>query len=71
MTVEILPTIVAMPPVVVGDVYAQSPVKFDATLGQAGMWTGFGPPGVIVGAKIGDEYLDYLTGNVYTLNPGP
>ena len=28
---------------------------------------GQGPPGTIIGARLGDEYLDELTGNLYTL----
>lgn len=31
------------------------------------LFTGDGPPGYIVGAVSGDEYLDQLTGDVYTL----
>lgn len=31
------------------------------------LFTGDGPPGYIVGAVSGDEYLDRLTGDVYTL----
>ena len=30
-------------------------------------WYGDGPPGVIVGSSPGDEYLDRLTGDLYTL----
>ncbi len=30
-------------------------------------WTGQGPPGVVIGASPGDEYLDVLTGDVYRL----
>lgn len=33
-----------------------------------GLWTGNGPPGDIPGALDGDEYIDLLTGSVYTLN---
>lgn len=30
-------------------------------------WYGQGPPGTIVGAKPGDDYMDTLTGDVYKL----
>lgn len=57
-------------PVVLTEVHALPPVTLNATLGQAGLWTGEGPPGTIVGATVGDEYLDTLTGNLYRLDPG-
>ena len=28
------------------------------------------PPDLIVGAKVGDKYMDNTTGNIYTLNEG-
>jgi hypothetical protein len=31
-------------------------------------WYGEGPPGVIVGSKVGDAYMDLLTGTIYTLD---
>lgn len=30
-------------------------------------WYGEGPPGLVVGAAPGDEYLDILTGDLYNL----
>lgn len=38
-------------------------------LGPSGQprFTGEGPPGVVIGANPGDEYLDNLTGTLYRL----
>lgn len=58
-------------PVALAEVETRSPVVWNAALGQAGMWTGHGPPVAVVGSKVGDEYLDLDTGDIYTLNPGP
>lgn len=38
--------------------------------GPATLWTGEGPPNTIMGAAVGDEYLDTLTGLLYRLDPG-
>lgn len=60
----------ALAPVIIKPVVALAPVTLNSTLGQAGLWTGAGVPTTIVGATVGDEYLDTLTGNLYRLDPG-
>lgn len=61
---------VVLDPVEVPDVHALTPITLNATLGEAGLWTGHGAPGTIVGAQVGDEYLDVDTGTLYHLYPG-
>lgn len=42
-------------------------------LNGAALWSGEGPPGPdnpVIGASVGDEYLDELTGIVYRLDEG-
>lgn len=64
-------TVTVLPPVVIGSgIRVGSPITLNASLGRAGLWTGEGPPGTIVGAAVGDDYLDTLTGNLYRLDPG-
>lgn len=59
-----------LPPAVVTAVHALAPITLNAPLGSPGLWQGEGPPGTIVGASIGDGYLDTLTGTLYRLDPG-
>jgi hypothetical protein len=42
-------------------------VNTPAGTGVAGLWTGSGAPGVIIGSHPGDEYLDLVSGEIYTL----
>lgn len=38
---------------------------------QAGLWAGDGPPPELIPeARIGEHYLDRLTGDLYELRPG-
>lgn len=60
VTIPLTPPIRAVVPLGSGVVIA----------GGAGLWTGEGPPGVMAGAEVGDEYLDLLSGDLYTLQPG-
>jgi len=62
-------TVQALDPVVLRGVHALAPVVLNLSLGRAGMWSGEGVPGTIVGASVGDEYLDTLTGNIFRLDP--
>lgn len=55
-------TVVTMDPVVIG--------VTGATVSQSSLWTGEGEPHLVMGASVGDEYLDTLTGNIYRLDPG-
>jgi len=49
--------------------HALSPVTLSAgSTGGAGLWTGYGEPTTIIGSKVGDEYLDLATGDLYQLN---
>lgn len=42
-----------------------------STGGGGNVWTGDGPPAdPLVGAEVGDEYVDLLTGDLYRLDPG-
>lgn len=55
-----------------GDLPNPSEAKINLGLGDIGgagqpRFTGQGPPGTIIGANPGDEYLDKLTGDIYTL----
>lgn len=57
----------------VGRVRTGTPVRLELREGGAGLWVGQGPPGPdnpIIGAKVGDEYLDELTGDIYHLDEG-
>jgi hypothetical protein len=38
------------------------------TTGRGRRWYGDGPPTVVVGAALGDEYVDRQTGDLYILN---
>lgn len=38
-----------------------------AGYGVGRRWYGEGPPDVVIGAAVNDEYLDVLTGDLYTL----
>lgn len=60
--------LVALGPVVVTDIRPREAVVFNASLGQAGLWTGHGPPGTIIGSHPGDEYLNLDNGDIYTLS---
>ncbi len=60
----------AAPPVNVDTVHVGAPITLNATLGRAGLWTGQGPPGTIIGAAVGDEYLNDLNGDLFRLEPG-
>lgn len=53
-------------------VIIRAPLTSSLTITQAGLWTGEGPPTTenTAGAKVGDEYLDELTGDLYRLTPG-
>lgn len=56
----------AVPSVILG-----KPIRFSKSIfGRASLWTGDGPPGTIIGASVGDEYLDIITGDLYRLDPG-
>lgn len=63
---------VAMAVVVPGPEGPQGPQGNQGPAGPAYSGTAFfygeGPPGVIQGAKVGDQYIDWLTGDVYKLN---
>lgn len=59
------------PPVPVQPVRSSEPVRVAVGAGGgAGLWTGEGPPGLIIGMQVGDEYIDTLTGTIYRLNEG-
>lgn len=63
---------IVKPPVIVSQTVAvRSPVTVQmggSSLGGAALWTGEGPPHVVVGSTIGDEYLDVLSGTLYRLD---
>jgi hypothetical protein len=60
------------PPIVLSeiDVILGEPIIFNGVIGAAGLWTGHGVPVTVIGAAVGDEYLDVDTGDLYRLNPG-
>ena len=51
-----------------GPVGPQGPRGIDGEFLGTAWWSGVGPPGVVVGAKAGDRYIDELNGDVYVLN---
>lgn len=55
-------TVVTLDPVLVG--------VGGTGLTKASLWTGEGPPHLVMGAAVGDEYLDTTTGTIYRLDPG-
>lgn len=59
-------------PVFVKTSVVLSPVELSggSTASTASLWTGEGPPHLVIGASVGDEYYDALTGNLYRLDPG-
>lgn len=57
-------------PIIVPDVRLGEPITFNATLGKAGLWTGHGAPGTIIGSSVGDEYIDLDTGDIYKFEQG-
>jgi hypothetical protein len=78
MTCAVIGTPVAVTPVTVGPpvavewLIAGPPVTMQGgNVGSAALWTGEGPPPTpLIGASVGDEYIDVLTGNLYRLDPG-
>lgn len=59
-------TVVTMKPVPVGISVPGS----GTIITKASVWTGEGPPHLVAGAQVGDEYLDTLTSILYELKPG-
>lgn len=61
-------------PVIISPIITKSPVIINGSSGgsanASALWTGEGPPHLVMGARIGDEYLDTLTGTLYRLDEG-
>jgi hypothetical protein len=61
-----LPSLVTSGAVLVNPLVATDAVALNLSL--AAMWVGHGAPGVIIGSRPGDEYVDLDTGDVYELD---
>lgn len=46
------------------------PVAVARSIGRATLWMGEGPPTLVIGAVVGDEYLDTVTGTLYKQEVG-
>lgn len=70
-TLEVVSPVV-MPGLTTSGVGLISPlVSTDAValnISLAAMWVGHGAPGIIVGSRLNDEYVDLDTGDVYELS---
>lgn len=63
--------VVVRPPIAQHDITVRPPVQAVGRIDALGTvwWNGSGLPGVLPGAKVGDMYLDNLTGAYYRLEP--
>lgn len=58
-------------PILVNQIRVLAPITVtDMGRSGASLWVGEGVPDLVPGSQVGDEYLDKLTGIIYTLNEG-